>query len=70
MAEALAALGLPADESTARPPFRWARLRDVLACLLAERPGRRPAGLDDSLWRLINARVRPQPAAAVDPLGS
>lgn len=34
------------------------RLRDVLACMIAEWPEQRPAGLSEPLWRLINRRVR------------
>ncbi len=57
VARALAALGLPSDEDAARPPFRWHRLRDVLSCMLAEWPARRPEGLGDAIWEVIQRRV-------------
>ncbi|GBF87361.1 hypothetical protein Rsub_00072 [Raphidocelis subcapitata] len=62
VARAREALGLPDDDPQqgggAGPgPFKWYRLRDALACLLAERPEARPEGLDEGLWQLIQRRA-------------
>lgn len=50
-------------------PVDWHHLRDVMAAVVAERPGARPAGLDDATSGVISARVRvalvaPEPAPA------
>ncbi|KAI8463933.1 MAG: histidine phosphatase superfamily [Monoraphidium minutum] len=48
-------------------PLQWYRLRDALACMLAEAPGLRPAALDGALWALIQRRATDYEASIYAP---